>query len=205
MTHLYLIRHADYTYELDGDRKRDLGLSADGLAQAERLRDRLVQSGELKPDVYICSTERGARETAEMLRPALGEPHTFDPDIEEWRSEDGTMDTDEFMGLWKQTPRLQKPFLRFMSGHETAIEFMARAESAFNRIIHEHAGQNILLITHGGVIQTSFAYFFGYGLATMARAGAYVKNTSITHWFKSDDIWILERSNDYSHLNAVEG
>lgn len=114
MTHLYLIRHADYTYALDGDRKRDLGLSADGKAQAERLRDRLVKSGELKPDVYMCSPERGARETAEMLRPALGEPTLFDPDIEEWRSEDGTMDTDEFMGLWKQTPRVLKPFLRFI-------------------------------------------------------------------------------------------
>lgn len=201
MTHLYLIRHAEYIYELDGDRKHDLGLSAVGQDQAERLRNRLVKSGELKPDVFICSSERRARETADILQPALGAPPLFDDEVVEWRSEDGTMEDEVFMGMWNATPRLQKPFLRFMPGCETAVEFMARAQSAFNRITQEHAGKTVVVLTHGGVIQTSFAFFFGYGLATMARAGANVKNTSITHWHQSDGLWILECSNDYHHLN----
>ena len=55
MTQLYLIRHADYIYDLvDGQYpKRDQGLSPEGRRQAKRLRDRLATTGELKPDVFI--------------------------------------------------------------------------------------------------------------------------------------------------------
>jgi 2,3-bisphosphoglycerate-dependent phosphoglycerate mutase len=43
MTHLYLIRHADSLEGLKDDGKYgDLGLSPEGITQAERLRDRLA-------------------------------------------------------------------------------------------------------------------------------------------------------------------
>jgi len=60
MTHLYLIRHADYVYAEHDGRKRDLGLSPEGIQQVERLRERLARTKEIRPDVFISSTERGA-------------------------------------------------------------------------------------------------------------------------------------------------
>lgn len=73
MTHLYFIRHADYIYDIvDGKYpKINQGLSALGKAEAEKLRDRLLTTKEIKPDVFICSAERGARETAEIIAPAI--------------------------------------------------------------------------------------------------------------------------------------
>jgi 2,3-bisphosphoglycerate-dependent phosphoglycerate mutase len=202
MTHLYLIRHADYIYAQAEGRYRDLGLSAEGIKQAERLRERLARTGEIAPDVFISSSERGARETAQILAPVFHRPITLDAAVEEWRSEDGSLSTEEFMQRWSQVPAAQKPFFRWIEGYENWVEFSARAQAALDRILHENAGQTILLLSHGGVIQAAFEYFFGFGLASGLRAGIEVRNTAISHWFKppDGDKWILERHNDCQHL-----
>src|SRR5262249_22253167 len=78
MTNLYLIRHADYTFGLEDGKYRDLGLTPLGVKQAELLRDRLATTGEIKADVLIASTMPRARQTAEILAPALGLPVVLD-------------------------------------------------------------------------------------------------------------------------------
>lgn len=203
MTHLYLIRHADYIYDWEDGKRRDLGLSPEGVKQAESLRDRLTRTGEIKPDVFICSTERGAQETAQIISTALEQQMILDKEVEEWRSEDGTLSSEEFWERWRQVPDNQKPYYRWLDGCETRMEFFLRVHVALNRIIHQHEGKTILLLTHGGVIQTSFVFFFGFGEAPLQRASFMLKNTSITHWLKPPDQsrWLLERFNDYHHLN----
>ncbi len=203
MTHLYLIRHADYIYDLvDGKYpKQNQGLSPDGVKEAEKLRDRLA-SGEIKPDVLISSSERGAMETAQMIAPVLGQPIIPDKDFEEWRSEDGTLSDDEFMSRWNSLTPVQKPYYHFVEGCESRIEFTLRIHKALNRILEEHDGKTILVVTHGAVIQTSFMFFFGYGEANLqVGAAPEIRRTSITHWYKPDGgtRWILERSNDCHH------
>ncbi len=204
MTHLYLIRHADYIYDLVDSKypKRDLGLSPEGVVQAERLRDRLASTEEIKPDVFISSTDRGAHETAKILAPAFGQQIVLDKDVEEWRSEDGSLSTEEFMERWSEVPKSQKAYYRWIEGYESRIEFSLRVHDALNRILQEHAGKTIVVVTHGAFIQTSFAFFFGYGEASLDRATPEIKRTSITHWYKPEDQdrWVLERSNDYHHL-----
>src|SRR3982751_6386273 len=109
LTHLYLIRHGD---NIDGpvDGKTvDLGLSPEGITQVERLRDRLASTGEIKPDVFISSPERRAHESAKIIESALNQPIILDPDFEEWRSDDGSLSNEEFMGRWRQVPEAQKP------------------------------------------------------------------------------------------------
>lgn len=202
MTQLYLIRHGDYIYDLKDGRKQDLGLSAEGVKQAESLRERLARTGELKPDIFISSPERGAHETAKILEPLLGQPIILDKEIEEWRSEDGTLSSEEFMERWRQVPETQKLFYRWIEGCENWLEFSLRVQLGLNRILQEHEGKTIVLLTHGGVIQASLVYFFGMGTASFQRASVEIKNTSITHWYKpeSQTKWVLERFNDYHHL-----
>src|SRR5438270_13258120 len=84
MTHLYLIRHG----EALGAVKRIIGntpLSPFGITQAERLRDRLAATGEIAADVLISSTLVRARQTAEIIAPALGLPIIFDDEVHELR------------------------------------------------------------------------------------------------------------------------
>ena len=206
MTHLYLIRHADHIYDLvDGKYpKRDQGLSPEGIKQAERLRDRLASTGEIKPDVFISSPERGAHETAQMIAPAINQPIILDKDVEEWRSEDGTLSSEEFFARWNALTKAQKPYYRWIEGCENRMEFVLRVHLALNRILQTHEGKIILIVSHGGVIQTSFMYFFGYGEATLDRAAPEIRRTSITHWYKSEkeERWTLERSNDCHHCDT---
>ena len=202
MTHLYLIRHGDNIDGLEDGKYRDLGLSAEGIRQSESLRDRLIRTGEIKPDVFISSPERRAHETAKILAPAFGQPIVLDKDVEEWRSDDGSLSPEEFMERMRQIPKGQEAYYRWIEGYENRLEFSLRVHLALNRIIQEHAGRTIVLLTHGAFLQISFGYFFGHGEANLERAAPDVAKTSITHWRTSQDgnRWILERSNDYHHL-----
>ncbi|MEM8530555.1 MAG: histidine phosphatase family protein [Chloroflexota bacterium] len=204
MTHLYLIRHADYLYDVIDEKypKRNLGLTAEGIVQAEKLRNRLVNTGEIKPNVFISSTERGAKETAEIIAPAFDVDILFDEDVEEWRSEDGTLSTEEFMGTWNALSDTEKPYYRWVEGCETILEFSLRVNVTLNRILSAYEGKSILIMTHGVFIQASFAYFFGFSLAIPQQAVPEVNKTSITHWFERHaNKWVLERVNDHHHLD----
>jgi 2,3-bisphosphoglycerate-dependent phosphoglycerate mutase len=201
LTHLYLIRHADSVEgQLEDGRYGDLGLSPEGISQAERLRDRLARTGEIKADIFISSPERRAHETATIIAPALNQPITLDKDVEEWRCDDGRLSPEEFMARWEAVPKQQKPYYRWLDGYENRLEFALRVNLTLNRMTQEHAGKTIAVVSHGAFLQLSFAFFFGLGEANLEWAAPEIRRTSITHWYKSDTRWLLERSNDYHHL-----
>src|SRR5258707_7916528 len=84
MTDLFLIRHGEALgaiHNLIGDTR----LSPLGITQAEHLRDRLAATGEIAADVLIASTFVRARQTAEIIAPALGLPVVFDDEVQELR------------------------------------------------------------------------------------------------------------------------
>src|SRR5258708_28840260 len=90
VTHLYLIRHGEAVSNVDrtaptAGMRGDAGLTPLGRIQAERLRDRLAATGEIAADVLIASTLRRARETAEIIAPALGLPIEWDDDVQDLR------------------------------------------------------------------------------------------------------------------------
>ncbi len=207
MTSVYLIRHGDYIdNQLNGlGPKMDLGLTEQGRMQAAALKARLAASGELRPDVFLSSTERRALETAEIIAQSLGKPVTHDKDLEEWRSDDGSIETEAFMSQWRGLTERQRPYHRFADGCETGIEFSTRAHTALHRIVTQHTGKTIALMTHGGFIQVAFQFFFGYGDASFRRAYPAAGHTSLTHWRKESgsERWVLECANDTHHLREV--
>jgi probable phosphoglycerate mutase len=127
-------------------------------------------------------------------------------DVEEWRSDDGSLSPDEFMERMRQIPKGQEAYYRWVEGYENRMEFSLRVHLALNRILQEHAGKVIVLLTHGAFLQLSFGFFFGHGESILEHAAPEVTKTSITHWRTSQDgnRWILERSNDYHHLNTLK-
>ncbi len=207
MTRLYLIRHGDYI-DVDETQNRlcDLGLSPQGIAQAGYLRDRLASTDEIKADVLISSTLLRARQTAEIIAPALGLPILFDRDVEEWRNDDGEqLSPDEFSARISAVSDDQFPFFQITASAETWAQFILRAITTLNRITQEHKGKNIVLICHGGIIEASFLFFFG--LSTLRPPSVYLhpRHTSITIWLKATpeggpNIWQLETFNDATHL-----
>lgn len=205
MTHLYLIRHGDSLETEQEGKTVELGLSPEGIQQSEKLRDWLERTGELQPEVLLCSGLQRARETAEILAGAFSQSFAVDSDFEEWRSDaQGSLSEEAFSALWANTPDVQKPYLRFVPDGETWLEFSVRIQQALNRTLQEYDGKTIVVVTHGGVIQASFLYFFGYTASVLPRAGVDVGNTSLTHWYRlaSRPRWVLERFNDTHHLRA---
>ena len=203
MTDLYLIRHGDSLMGEQDGKSVELGLSLEGIHQSELLRDRLAHTGEIVPDVLITSTAQRAQETAAIIAPALQNPLVIlDPDFEEWRTDDGSLSEAEFNARWAAVPKDQKPFFRWMAGYENRLEFTLRVQLAVNRILQAHRDKTMVVVSHGAFIQVTFGFFFGYGEASLDRATAEIRRTSITHWVQpaGETRWTLERSNDYHHL-----
>lgn len=202
MTAVYLIRHATYDDTENGVYLDNPGLSAEGIGQAERLRDRLLATSDIKADALIASSMRRAAETAEILAPALGKPVVLEKDLEEWRGDDGSLSQEEFNARWQRLTEEQRPYYHWIPSGESWLEFAARVHVALHRIIQEHEGKTIVLVAHGGVIQSAFGYFFGMSPAT--SPGVFIENTSITEWIRPANArrWALKRYNDTRHLES---
>jgi 2,3-bisphosphoglycerate-dependent phosphoglycerate mutase len=209
MTHLYLIRHGDAT-TTSANPLEDPRLTTLGVVQAERLRDRLADSGEIKADVLIASTMLRARQTAEIIAPSLGLPILYDDDVQEWRfPQDETLNVDEYIEHFKSIPHDQKPFFQVIPSAESWVQFMLRACTSLNRLIQQYEGKTIVVVCHGGVIDAAFHFFLR--LSTLHLPPAYfgTHNASITHWYSITDQgdypsgWMLERYNDIMHLRDL--
>ena len=89
-THLYLVRHGQAIVNVEpivGGMRGDTGLSPLGVQQAQALCDRL-QRGEIQADALLASTLPRARQTAEIIAPALNLPIIFDDELHELRTGD---------------------------------------------------------------------------------------------------------------------
>jgi 2,3-bisphosphoglycerate-dependent phosphoglycerate mutase len=214
MTHLYIIRHGQ-SMSVDRENTGDPGLTAFGVKQAERLRDRLAESGEIAADVLISSTMQRAKQTAEIVAPALGLPIIFDDEVQELRPGEAlNMSEDEFREIFGAVAFEQKPYFRLASGAETWVEFTLRAGTALQRITREHEGKTIAIICHGGIIDTAFLLFLGLSSLQYPQILFDTHNTSITHWYREANdwveqlnlpvSWILDYYNDTMHLRDLD-
>ncbi len=213
-TNLYLIRHGEGAYQVDKivpGPKGDKGLSPLGREQATRLRDRLAATNEFKADVLIASPLNRARETAEIIAPALKLSLTLDEEVQEMKpgEADGLTfaESEEKYGPYPDF-RLN-PFEIRCPDSENWPQFVVRAAHALNRITTEHEGKNIVVVCHGGIVDASLTYFFGLSGVSMPRVILNTHNTSITRWRKGvfeehPQVWQLAHYNDTMHLRGIK-
>lgn len=212
MTHLYLIRHGEAVSNIQpvvAGMRGDTGLTERGVQQAQRLRDRLAQTGEIKADVLIASTLPRARQTAEIIQPALGLPIVFDDEVHELRP--GDADGMSNSEAWARygTPDFDADPLRPLApgGGESWGDFTLRVGRALTRITRAHAGKTIVIVCHGGVIDCSFVHFFQMPSLVLPPTDFHTRNTSLTHWElvgrRSRSLWRLNAYNDIAHLQGI--
>ena len=208
MTDLYLIRHGEAlgaVHDIIGN----TDLSPLGILQAERLRDRLAATGEIDADVLISSTFKRARQTAEIIAPALGLPILLDDEVQELRDGvGGGIHVDEYRAKFGEVNFRETPFRQVAPDGENWGQFVLRVATALDRIIHEYDGKTIVIVCHGGVIGVSFLYFIGAGSLQYPQAGFDTDNTSITHWARRSASgrparWRLKCYNDDMHLRDI--
>jgi probable phosphoglycerate mutase len=211
VTHLYLIRHGESVSNVEpivGGMRGDAGLTATGITQAERLRDRLAATGEIAADVLISSTLPRARQTAEIIAPALKLPILWNDEVQEIRpgEADGLSNAD-FEARYGRPDFVNDPYREFAPGGESWAQFMLRVATTLTRITREHTGKTVVIVCHGGVIDGSFQALMGLSALLMTAVEFSTRNTAITHWQhrqrgERPPRWRLVRYNDDTHLSA---
>lgn len=212
-TMLYLIRHGESTPQAEriiGGMQGDRGLTSLGVAQAERLRDRLAATGEVAADVLIASTMPRARQTAEILAPAWGLPLVADDAVQEVRPglADG-MPVDQAETRFRLSALQHEPWRPFSPGGESWQQFLHRVGTALDRITHEYAGRTVVVVCHAGVIECAFLHFFHLATPAVPLVQFQTQNTSITSWqHRGNEVaqrWRLLAYNDAMHLFEPAG
>lgn len=208
VTELYLVRHAQAIINVTGvmaGPKGDTGLTELGIRQAEALRTRLEETGELKPNIFLTSSLPRARQTAELIAPAVGLQPTLDDDLQEFRTgpdADG-LALEEYKARFGWLNFEEDPFTETDPGAESWALFQLRVARTLTRIVREHKGKVILCVTHGGVVDGSFGYFFGLNPHIPPRVRLHTENTSVTRWQHSEERWRLVYYNDAHHLKKL--
>jgi probable phosphoglycerate mutase len=169
VTRLTMVRHAQQDYpdsdEFDHTAWADPPLSGLGRTQAMALSAVL---GEQDVDVVACSTMLRAIETAQMV----ASPHGLTPvvraelvEIRSYRNLDPAVDPQALVDPAEWAER-ERAFTRevmwdHMFFSEGSAEFRARAVGAVDRLIEDFAGQHIVLVSHGGVINAIVGAILG--------------------------------------------
>ena len=168
MTELIVIRHG----ETDWNRQHrfqgqiDVPLNATGLAQAERLGQRLADE---PIDVLVCSDLQRARRTAEPLLRPRGLAAVVDPlwreqgfgvleglDVPTIRSQHGA--------LWNQWVRHEADYALPQGGESNQV-FHARVMRALQAVVAAFAGRRVVVVTHGGVLDMLWRTVHGLSLS----------------------------------------
>ncbi len=207
-TTLTLIRHGESNVTVNrviGGHRSCSGLSDLGRQQAERLRERLANTGELAADVLIASNFSRAIQTAEVIAPALGDlALDIDPGFGE-HDPGPEIDGMTFDGYVERfgTPNWSDPDVDVFPGGETIAAFHSRVGSALAALIEAHRGTSIVVACHGGVVDATFRHL----LRTASTGGfeLHTLNTSITEFrsVAASGEWRLRRYNDAAHLHGL--
>jgi probable phosphoglycerate mutase len=182
------------------------GLTDLGRRQVEALRDRLVATGELGAvDAVYTSILPRARETAAILRPALGDHDALaECDFCEIHSGSAEgMHYEDMRAKYLDGGRLADPYHRAIPDGESWADLYHRVGGRLFRVAMEHPGETVVVAGHGGTIGASFVAFGQTPMRQATDIVHTVTNASITEWIGTGASWRLLRFNDAAHVHGV--
>ena len=163
MTEFWLIRHGetDWNRALRFQGQIDVPLNDIGLTQAQRLRHRLHQTltqpsrDDRTPARVVSSDLLRARQTAEPLAELLGQPCETDVGLREqcfgvFEGLDVAQIKAEHASHWQRW--LDFDADHAVPGAESTRDFHARVMDALTRLAERFAGERVVVVTHGGVL-----------------------------------------------------
>ena len=202
VTTLYLIRHCQSMGNIQRrfQGRFDAEVSPDGVKQLALLGLRFRNE---PIDAIYTSPLKRARATAEAIA-------QYHPELE-IKEEPGLIELDcgdmENLLLTEVAERFpqvardwdQSPDLCQFPGGESMAQVYERANRALDRIIQDHAGEQVVVTTHGGVLRNLFARV-AYGELKGIRRSEVFGNTGVSTLAAEDGALRWEKVNDLSHL-----
>jgi broad specificity phosphatase PhoE/ribonuclease HI len=198
VTHLLRHGQTEHTPERRFSGRNELPLSLTGRAEAEAAAARAASLG---VEVIIASPLRRTRETAETVAAALGLPVAFDKDLVE-------LDFGDIEGMTFDEAREKHPLAarRFMAdisvaapGGESIADVGSRVARARRRILADHAGKTVLVVSHVTPIKLFLAAGLGVGDEVVHRVFLDAASLSTVSW-SSDGRTSVRLVNDTAHL-----
>lgn len=200
---LFLIRHGQSTWNREHriQGQLDPPLSEEGRRQAEMLGERLAA----RPFVAAYTSDlKRAFETAEVIgglagvsaRPMEALREIFLGEWEGLKTEEIAARYPEAWARW-----VEEPDWDVVPGGEGAAPFEARVAAALDHIFGSHSHGDVLVVTHGGVIQIALHRVVGrpsHGLFPFK-----IQNASISLLEKRDGRTVIGCVNDIAHLEPA--
>ena len=206
MAELLLIRHGetDFNRQLRFQGHLDAPLNANGLAQAERLAERLADEA---IDLLVASDLLRARETAAPLAARRGLMLHTDA---AWREQAfGLLEGLDAPTIRARHPDLWAAWTRHEPEHappggESYRAFFDRVWQALRALVQAHAGARVAVVTHGGVLD--MVWRGAHGLPLAGPRTCPIPNTGVNRvrWVgdPAAPVQILEWADD-AHLSGM--
>lgn len=199
-TTLVLVRHGETSWNVEGriQGHSDIALNSLGVAQAEAVGKHLARE---RFDAVYSSDLIRAFHTA---RPAVPDPdRTIIKDQRLRERHLGVLQGltgEEAMSdrpaAWKAF-KSRDPDLE-LAGGERLGEFSRRVVGFVEAILEAHAGERVLVVTHGGVLDAAYRHAVGMPLSASRTFPIY--NASVNVLSHDDQGWRIESWGDVSHL-----
>jgi probable phosphoglycerate mutase len=201
-----MLRHGDT--ELSPEHRfsglRDLPLSANGTRQAKAAASRLATGPSI--DTVVSSPLQRAVATAAIAADTLGLTAVIDDDLRE--TDFGDWDGFTLAEIQQRWPRAAAAWQRDPEqappSGESFADTALRVDRARDRLLRDHRGQNVLVVTHVTPIKILLCRALGVPLGTLYRL--YLGSACINEIQWHDrGFAAVHRVNDTSHLPDLRG
>ncbi len=204
MTRFIVVRHGETEWNVAAriQGHGDSPLTAMGVAQAEAVAQRLATE---KFDRIVASDLARAHETAKRIGAVNAHPIDLDPRLRERSFGDGEgLSYEEVDRLYPgafSRVRETDPDYRIPGG-ESRREFHERVVAGVEAIAKRHAGETLVLVTHGGVLSTLYRHI--HAIALEKAHSIAITNASYNSLAFDGSRWSVETWNCTLHLPGAE-
>lgn len=199
-TEFIVVRHGETAWNAAGiiQGHLDSPLNEEGLAQAIMVGERL---GRESFDAFYCSDLGRAQQTAQPLADRCARPPILTPALRERH-------LGVFQGLTGEQCAAQFPedYRRFherdpdhvVPRGESIRQVKQRASGFLMALATKHAGQRVVIVTHGGVLDVLHRFVRAMPLSQPRDFPVY--NASVNRIAYADGVWSVLHWGDISHL-----
>ena len=202
-TFIYFVRHGETvltpTRKFSGTGALDPELTQEGLDQADLVAEECAKLG---AEILIASPLKRTRQTAEAIARTTGLEITFD---EAWfELSFGSWDGKSIEEVQAEDPDAYQAWLNSSSyapaGGESYDDAAVRVEESLERLVAEHPGKKIIVVTHNGIIKTAAKIAVGGPSDAVFHMDVTPCSLSSISIWPSDGLRALRSFNERGHL-----
>ena len=204
-TRFYLIRHGETDWNKAGryQGRTNIDLNTEGKEQARLLGERFRF---MPLDALYVSPLNRAMETAEQVARTTGvapmaDEHFIEINFGEWEGHTIEELSEKYGRAY--TDFFREPFDHPIPGEGSFQKAMERAMEGFHILAERHKGQNVAIISHGGLLRVMLVGLLEMGDAFYRKT--WMTNTSVTILdVMPDGRKLLMTLNDKAHLEMAD-